>query len=182
MDAREIEHYLVELGAELQARGIKKPLRLMIIGGAYMLLLENAPRSTDDVDVFWLDEDTFREARGTLSACVLAITGKHPIEASWFNYLTQIIMQDEIIIPDGKLWKQFGPLHIYIPPKEYILALKITAGRDKDLEDCAILLPQTTITTCEQAQQLLDCYILSEAQEKHAEQIEKSFTELFKNQ
>jgi hypothetical protein len=40
------------------------------------------------------------------------------------------------------LWKRFGPLHIYAPPTEYILALKIVAGREKDLDDCAILLPQ----------------------------------------
>ena len=86
------------------------------------------------------------------------------------------------LIPHSKLWKQFGPLHIYIPPKEYILALKIIAGRRKDLEDCAILLPQTTIETHEQAQKLLDRYILPEAQVEHAEQIEYSLNELFKMQ
>ena len=83
---------------------------------------------------------------------------------------------------NSKLWKRFGPLHIYVPPKEYILALKITAGRDKDLEDCAILLPQTKIETYEQAQQLLDRYILPEAQQEYAEQIERSLNKLFKNQ
>jgi len=71
---------------------------------------------------------------------------------------------------------------LYVPPKEYILALKITAGRKKDLEDCAILLPQTKIETPEQAQQLLDRYILPQAQEEHAEQIERSLNKLFKNQ
>jgi hypothetical protein len=30
MEAREIEQYLVELGAELENRGVKKPVRLMI--------------------------------------------------------------------------------------------------------------------------------------------------------
>ena len=91
-------------------------------------------------------------------------------------------MQDDILIPDGELWKQFGPLHIYVPPKEYILALKIVAGRDKDLEDCAILFPQSEISTYEQAQQLLDRYILPKAQKEHAEQIERSLNKLFKNQ
>ena len=90
-------------------------------------------------------------------------------------------MQSDVIIPHGKLWKRYGPLHIYIPPKEYMLALKIMAGRDKDLADCAILLPQTTIKTRQQAQQLLDRYILPEAQEKNAEQIENSLNKLFQN-
>ena len=58
---------------------------------------------------------------------------------------------------------------------------KIMAGRDKDLADCAILLPQTPIKTRQQAQQLLDQYILPEAQEKNAEQIENSLNRLFQS-
>jgi hypothetical protein len=128
-----------------------------------MLLLEQAPRSTNDVDIFWLEEDAFQQTRGALSECVQTITRRYALNPDWFNYLTQIIMQNDIIIPHSELWQQFGPLHIYIPPKEYILALKIIAGRRKDLEDCAILLPQTTIVTHEQAQKLLDRYILPKA-------------------
>lgn len=182
MEAHEIEKYLSELGAELENRGVKKPVPMMIIGGAYMLLLENAPRSTNDVDVFWLEEEAFQQARELLSECVLAVTRKYALSHGWFNYLTQFLMQNDIFIPDGKLWKQFGPLYIYVPPKEYILALKIIAGRDKDLDDCAILFPQSGITTYEQAKQLLDRYILPKAQEEHAEQIERSLNKLFENQ
>jgi hypothetical protein len=60
------------------------------------------------------------------------------------------------------------------------LALKMTAGRPKDLDDCAILLPKTSIQTVEQAQELLNRYILPEAQEEYAEQIEKSLSTLFR--
>ena len=62
-----------------------------------------------------------------------------------------------------------------------MLALKIMAGRDKDLTDCAILLPQTNIKTHQQAQQLLDRYILPEAREKNADQIENSLNKLFQS-
>lgn len=41
---------------------------------------------------------------------------------------------------------------IYAPANEYIPALKITARRQKDLDDCAILLPKTKIWTHKQAQ------------------------------
>jgi hypothetical protein len=91
-------------------------------------------------------------------------------------------MQNDIRIPTGKLWKRYGPLYVYFPPKEYILALKIMAGRSKDLDDCAILLPQTRVKTRLQAQQLIDWYILPEAQQKHAEQIEDSLNTLFPNE
>jgi len=179
MQARDIERYLVDLGAALKNRGVKKPLRMMLIGGAYMLLLENAPRSTEDIDIFWLEEEAFERMREVVSACMLDVARKHMLPPNWFNFLTQVILMQDIYIPDGTLWKRFGPLHIYIPPREYILALKMTAGRPKDLDDCAILLPKTAIQTIEQAQELLNTYILPEAQEEHGEQIEKSLDILF---
>ncbi|HLG60689.1 MAG TPA: DUF6036 family nucleotidyltransferase [Ktedonosporobacter sp.] len=181
MDAHEIEKYLTELGTELKKRGVKKPVRIMIIGGAYMLLLKNAVRTTNDIDIFWLEEDALQQVLHPLRESVQAITNRHALRGDWFNYLAQILMQDEVIVPDGKLWKRYGPLHIYAPSAEYILALKIAAGRDKDLDDCAILLPQTNIKTRQQAQQLLGRYLLPEGQEKNAEQIERSLNWLFKN-
>ena len=179
MEARDIKRYLADLGAALKNRGVKKPLRMMLIGGAYMLLLENATRSTEDIDIFWLEEDAFERMREVLSACMLEVARKHMLPPNWFNFLTQVILMHDIYIPDGTLWKRFGPLHIYIPPREYILALKMTAGRPKDLDDCAILLPKTSIQTIEQAQELLNTYILPDAQEEHGEQIEKSLDILF---
>jgi hypothetical protein len=53
------------------------------------------------------------------------------------------------------------------------------AGRRKDLDDCAILLSQTNIGTRQQAQKLLDQYILPDAQVKNAEQIANSLNKLF---
>jgi hypothetical protein len=179
MEAEDIERYLAELGAELKNRGLKKPVRVLLIGGAYMLLLANAPRSTKDIDIFWLDEDGFQRAYAPLRESVQVITQKHDLAADWLNYLAQMLMYDEVTVPDGKLWKRFGPLHVYAPEVEYILALKITAGRQKDLEDCAILLPKTKIRTRKQAQQLLDRYILPGGQQRNAESIENALSQLF---
>jgi len=153
MQAEDIEHYLAELGAELKNRGLKTPVRILLIGSAYMLLLANAPRSTKGIDISWLDEDALQRAYTPLRESVQIIKQRHNLDADWLNYLAQMLMYDEVIVPDGKLWKRFGPLHVYAPPQEYILALKIAAGRDKDLADCAILLSKTRIRTREQAQQ-----------------------------
>lgn len=182
MEAQDIERYLVELGTALKNRGVKKSIRMMLIGGAYMVLLEDAPRPTEDIDIFWLEEDAFEEMRDTVSACMLEVARAHTLPHNWFNFLTQIIMMNDIFIPDGTLWKRFGPLHIFIPPREYILALKITAGRPKDLDDCAILLPKTSIHTVEQAQKLLKRYILPSTQEEHAEQIHHALDVLFRGE
>ena len=85
-----------------------------------------------------------------------------------------MLMYDEVLVPDGKLWKRFGPLYVYAPEVEYILALKLTAGRQKDLEDCAILLAKTKLRTREHAQQLLDRYILPGGQQKNARCVSKT--------
>jgi hypothetical protein len=97
----------------------------------------------------------------------------------WLNYLTQLLMYDMVIIPDGKPWKMYGPIHIYVPSPEYILALKIFAGREKDIEDCKILLQQGTITTREQALKSLERYILPDALQQNTETVEKSLDTLF---
>jgi len=52
----------------------------------------------------------------------------------------------------------------------------------KDLADCAILLPKTQIRTREQAQQLLDKYLSPKGQEKNAERIENSLYWLFERE
>lgn len=181
MNVQDIEEYLSQLGQELVNLGVNRPLRMLMIGGAYMMLLANAPRSTDDIDIFWLDdeEETLEQALHALRDGVHTVAAKNKLGPNWLNYLTQLLMYDQIHIPKGELWRQYGPLHIYVPPKEYILALKILAGREKDIEDCKILLQQTKVKTRKQAQQLLERYILPNAQKDNAEQIENSLEELF---
>ncbi len=67
MQAKDIEKYLVCLGQELATLGMQEPVRVLMIGGAYMLLLAKAPRSTDDVDILWLEEeDALQRAIHTL--------------------------------------------------------------------------------------------------------------------
>jgi hypothetical protein len=123
--------------------------------------------------------EDFQKARLALRDGVQTIASKYTLPSNWFNFLTQMLIYDKIIMPRGKLWKRYGPLHVYAPPKEYILALKIMAGRDKDIADCRILLPQTNINTRQQAQRVLDRYVLPDGQKDEAETIEYSLDVLF---
>jgi len=50
-------------------------------------------------------------------------------------------------------------LEVYIPPKEYILALKLLASRKKDQKDILALCQQLNVQTREQAQQVVDHYV-----------------------
>ena len=182
MQAQDIEKYLSQLGQELVKLGVDRPIRVLMIGGAYMMLLADAPRSTDDVDIFWLeheDEETLQQALRALRDAVQLVAQKNGLGLSWLNYLTQLLLYDQVHMPKGRLWRRYGPLHLYIPPKEYILALKFLAGREKDIEDCRILLPQTKVKTRRQARRLLERYVFPDAQTKNAEQIENTLDELF---
>ena len=90
MKPQEIEQYLAELGAALKSQGIKKPVRILMIGGAYMMLLANAPRTTDDIDILWLEEgEEFQKARLALRDGVQTIASKYTLPSNWFNYLTK---------------------------------------------------------------------------------------------
>jgi len=183
MKAEDIENYLSQLGQELLKRGIHEPIHLLLIGGAYMLLLTNTARNTDDIDIFWLEEEEgLQRALRPLQESVIAVAEANQIDPNWLNYMTQLLMYDLVIVPEGNLWKAFGPLHIYAPPQEYILALKIFAGRDKDIEDCKILLRQVKIGTRQQAQNLLDRYILPDARQNNTETIARSLDILFGKQ
>jgi hypothetical protein len=181
MKAEEIEDYLSQLGQELVNAGIEEPIHILMIGGAYMLLVANAPRSTDDVDFFWLEEDDRALEQGiyALRDAARAVADRNELEIDWFNYMTHLLMYDQVKIPRGKVWNRYGPLHVHVPPGEYILALKILAGRQKDIADSRILLQGLEIETRQQVQQLLDRYVPPVTQKMKAEDIERSLSELF---
>ena len=83
MQARDIERHLAQLGQELTDRGVQKPIRVLMIGGAYMLLLARVQRSTDDVDILWLDEeDAFQRAIDELRKGVQAVAEKQRLHRS----------------------------------------------------------------------------------------------------
>ncbi len=181
MKAEEIESYLSQLGQELANGGVKKPIRILMIGGAYMLLLLDAPRTTDDVDFFWLEEDDEvlqKNIYAFRDAVEIVVANNKGLDIDWINYMTHWLMLGQVTIPRGRVWKRFGPLYVHVPSKEFVLALKIIAGRTKDMTDLDILYRQTKIRTQQQAQELLDRYMPPEIQEANAEDIEKSFQRL----
>lgn len=181
MKAEEIESYLSQLGQELANGGVKKPIRILMIGGAYMLLLLDAPRTTNDVDFFWLEEndEVLQQEIYALRDAVEIVAVNNKLDTDWINHMTHLLMYDQVKIPKGRIWKRFGPLHVHVPSREYIFALKMIAARDKDTEDMDMLYQRTKVRTRQQAQELIDRYILPVLKDMKVEEIEKSFTRLF---
>ncbi len=55
MQAQDIMTYFAELGQELQHLGIQNPIRILLIGGAFMLTQVHNRPTTNDIDVFLKD-------------------------------------------------------------------------------------------------------------------------------
>jgi hypothetical protein len=161
MQAKDIERSLAALGQELQNLGIQKPIRLLLVGGAFMLTQIGNRASTNDVDVLLKDveDSTASPFSQTLHAAVRTVARQQRLPTTWLNDLIGDFLRDTGTAPEGTLWRTYGMLAVYVPPSEYILALKLFAGRPKDREDIASLCQLLRIQTRAQAQQLVDRYI-----------------------
>ena len=162
MDAKDIERYLELVGRELERRDQQEPIELMLIGGGYILTQVRGGRTvTQDVDVVWLEPEFWaglRELRRfEMAVHYIAIT--EGLDPKWLNTDPHEFVMAAVDMPELKLWKQFGPLMIYIPPKDLILALKLMAAREKDEGDIELLRKQLRIDTRRKAQNLIDKYI-----------------------
>lgn len=161
MQVQEIEFYLAQLGQELEDRGVQQPVRVLLIGGTFMLLQVQNRRATDDVDVFFKDieDTTVSPLYMQCKAAVRAVAARNQLKGNWFNDLMGDAIRDTNRVPEGTLWRTYGMLAVYLPPKEYILALKLLAGRQKDIADIEVLSQQLEIKTRAQAQSVVDRYI-----------------------
>lgn len=161
MQEQEIESYLADLGQELQNLGVQIPIRLLLVGGAYMLTQVHNRPSTNDVDVLLKDLEPSPTSAlyQTFKAAVRAVAQKNMLPGNWLNDLIGDFLRDTGTAPEGALWRTFAKLEVYIPSDDYVLALKLFAGRPKDRDDILFLCQKLRIQTREQAQYLVDQYI-----------------------
>ena len=162
MEGQEIEQYFQLLGDELEQLGIQEPVRMMIVGGAYMALAVKARRSTEDVDVVLMDlPDTTNKTPATkaFQTAVRAIAKKNGLKRTWMNDDVAYFIRDMAPDPQATLWRKYRQLSVYFPAREYILALKLMVFREKDRADVATLLQSLMVTTREQAQAIVDRFV-----------------------
>lgn len=156
-----METYLAQLGQALEDEGVEQPVRLLLIGGAFMLLRLGSRRTTDDIDVVFKDiEDmTASPLYRQFQAAVQAVATSSHLRGNWLSDIMHDALRSHGPLPKGTLWRRFGRLEVYFPPLEYILALKLLAGRPKDQADILMLVQRAKIRTRAQAQHLVDRYV-----------------------
>ena len=175
--------YLAALADELRRLGAKQQYHILVSGGAFMLLSGNR-RFTDDIDfaivaperrpklgrifrttVQRKNELATRGSRGVFAQAVESVAASYGLTDDWMNDESAVYLYDDAPGADIYLWQSWaGVLFVYLPIAEYVFALKVTAYRRKDQADCKILAANLGISTPEQAQAVLDRYILPDAQ------------------
>ncbi len=180
MQAQDIKAHLAELGQELQDLGVEHPVRILMIGGAFMLTQVHNRPTTKDVDVLLKDVDdpTISPLYQTFKTAVQAVASRNRISITWINDIIADFLRNVGTVPEGVLWRTYAMLEVYIPPDEYILALKLLANRQKDQEDIQALCQQLRIQTREQAQQIVDRYV-SEKEVQQLSGLDKTLRILF---
>ena len=161
MRAQDIERFLADLGQQLQHMEVQQPVRILMVGGAFMLTQFHNRLTTNDVDVLLKDVDdpVTSPLYQTFKVAVRTVAARNQIPPTWMNDVIGDFLRDTSVVPQGSLWRTYALLEVYIPPNEYILALKLLAGRQKDRGDIQVLCQQLHIRTRKQAQQLVDQYI-----------------------
>ena len=170
MEGQEIERYFQDLGDELERREFKNPVRIMVVGGVFMLLMVKNRKATEDVDIVLLDyPDTTNTTPETVAfkAAVNAVASMHHLKRKWMNDDVAYFIMDMAPHPQPELWREFKKLHVYVPVKEYILALKLMVFRQKDINDVESLLRELQITTREQAQAIVDRFVPDKRWQEH---------------
>ena len=166
MNAKDIERYLSFVGKEVWAIGVREPIQLLLIGGSYMLTQVGNRAVTGDIDTVWVSPEVYADSEvyRLFEAAVRIIADEEGLGASWLNIDTSDFVRAAGPLPKMKLWKRFGSIHIYLPPKDFILAHKLVAAREKDIPDVQVLCSELVIDTRKKAQKVLDKYISREIQ------------------
>lgn len=135
---------------------------------------------TEDIDVLvHLDKQSgeYRKLKNAIRFIA------HDVRESqkWLTDNIGDFMEEVGKIPEGKLWLKHGMLEVYVPEPQYILALKVLAARDKDMNDIQILLQRLRLKKRRQVETILRKYVKKDILEDewYARRIEQVLTEFF---
>src|SRR5436309_5309848 len=108
MQAQEIEMYLAELGQELQRMGVQQPIRVLLVGGAFMLTQVHNRATTNDVDVLLKDveDSTNSPLYRSFKTAVRTVANRNKLPSIWVNDVIGDFLRDTSIVPEGTLWRK----------------------------------------------------------------------------
>ena len=151
MDRDEIEANLKALGQKLARR--KLIGEVLLLGGAYMLLVIKNRPATKDIDAYFATEPQ------AIRAAAAEVASERGLPADWLNDAVKgfIHRRPEAV----SLWASYPGLNIHTPSPEYIFAMKAEAARaaSSDFDDLRALREHLGLETLDQAIAVVEKYI-----------------------
>ena len=129
MNAEDIKRYLTELNEELRSMDVKG--EICLYGGAVMALAYKARPDTDDVDAIFEPVKHIRKA-------ARLVAERNGLPIGWLNNAVEIFLVEH----DRRMLFDLSHLKIYMPPPDYLLAMKVLSARadTMDQDDLKILI------------------------------------------
>jgi len=145
LDAATVRSLLAEVGAELDAVGVVADL--FLVGGAAVALAYDSRRLTRDVDAVFAPAAQVRTAAERVAQV-------HGLSADWLNDAVKGFLPPGV--PASRLLMEVPGLRVEVAEPRYLLALKLRAARDEDVDDVRLLAGLVGITTAQECLALLE--------------------------
>lgn len=143
-DAERLEALFDEVDAEL---GDGEPVRVVACGGAVMVFKYDI-RRTNDVDV--ISEPFPLELRQATET----VARRRGLAEGWMNDAAKISVPR--LAPRLETIYQGRRLEVLSPGPHFLLAMKLAAGRDRDLPDAAMLIDEIGFADAEEVLDLIE--------------------------
>ena len=138
LSADDMRDALEDLSEELRRDGVKT--RLYLVGGAAITMAFRDSRQTYDLDTLIV------EGRGPVTEAARRIARKRGWPETWLNEGAVPYMGE---LPDRKARTVFGTANLVVTAAsaEFLLAMKVRAGRAIDLDEIALLADELGLRT-----------------------------------
>lgn len=144
--------YLIELDESLSEFGADLHVDVKVAGGAALAFYWDN-RGTRDIDIAYPTD-----LPSDIKAAADQIARKYKLPEGWLNTSVAFLDKPEECLFSKNMYrgKRF---QVYVPDKETLFAMKICAGREKDLEDAVRLAEEISVTASEDIESILrHCY------------------------
>jgi predicted nucleotidyltransferase len=119
---------LRDLAEELDRRGVRA--EVFMVGGAALTLAYDTRRATRDVDAIFEPKQTVYEA-------ARRVADKHGLPEDWLNDAVKGFLHGDD--PDAVPVLDMPGLRVDVASARYLLAMKLLAARDEDVDDILFL-------------------------------------------
>lgn len=145
MKRNKIVAYLEQLNEELKKMNVKGDICLY--GGAVMCIAYNARPATKDVDAIFEPTSKIREA-------ARIIAERNQLSPNWLNDSVKGFVEQH----DQKILFNWSNLQVYVPPPEFMLAMKALSSRAESMDktDIKFLINRLGLTHPDEVFQIVE--------------------------